>query len=477
MPETCVCDGRATLAQLQPGSILAITPTHSSDTLYPTTFRLTRFALPAMLAGIAPALMGMVDVAILGRLGDPAIIAAVGVAGTVFTVLIWAFAFLRYTTTGLVAQATSARDDGEKLVRGLRPLVAALVGAAGLLVLQVPILALGLALIAPEARVSELAGQYFHVRIWGSPFSLSLYALLAWVMGTGDSRSVLVAQVFMNVLNAVLTVTFVLGLGWGVTGAAWGSVIAEAATTAGVVALLLRRAPYSAWRAQWPKVFDAAAWRPLLAANADLVIRTLLISLSLAFLNERSARLGTLTLAANQVLLQAYLLVATLVDGVAMAAEVYTGRAVGARDARALRHVVTRSAYMALAWGAIIAVLVWAARDLYLPAMSVNPELVAEAGRFWGWQVLLPLAGVWAFMWDGVFFGATRTRPLRNSMIVAAAVFAATAVPLGSLYGNHGLWLALLIQLLTRVATLSLAWPKLAAAVGAGAPQAGEMAR
>lgn len=430
-----------------------------------------------MLAGIAPALMGMVDVAILGRLGDPAIIAAVGVAGTVFTVLIWAFAFLRYTTTGLVAQATSARDEGEKLVRGLRPLVAALLGAAGLLVLQVPILALGLALIAPEARVAELAGQYFHVRIWGSPFSLSLYALLAWVMGTGDSRSVLVAQVFMNALNAVLTVTFVLGLGWGVTGAAWGSVIAEALTTAGVVALLLRRAPYSAWRAQWPKVFDAAAWRPLLAANADLVIRTLLISLSLAFLNERSARLGTLTLAANQVLLQAYLLVATLVDGVAMAAEVYTGRAVGARDGRALRHVVTRSAYMALAWGAIIAVLVWAARDLYLPAMSVNPELVAEAGRFWGWQVVLPLAGVWAFMWDGVFFGATRTRPLRNSMIVAAVVFAATAIPLGSFYGNHGLWLALLIQLLTRVATLSLAWPKLAAAVGVGARQAGEMAR
>lgn len=418
-----------------------------------------------MLAGIAPPLMGIVDVAILGRLGDPAVIAAVGVAGTVFTVLVWAFAFLRYTTTGLVAQATSMRDEGEKLVRGLRPLVAALIGGAGLLILQVPIFALGLALIAPEARVAEIASQYFHIRIWGSPFSLSLYALLAWVMGTGDSRTVLVAQVFMNVLNAVLTATFVLSLGWGVSGAAWGSVIAEGVTTAGVVALLLRRAPYSAWRAQWPKVFDAAAWRPLLAANADLVVRTLLISLSLAFMNERSARLGTLTLAANQVLLQAYLLVATLADGVAMAAEVFTGRAVGAKDGRALRHVVTRSSYMALAWGAIIAVLVLTARDLYVPSMSVNPELVAEAGRFWGWQVLLPLAGVWAFMWDGVFFGATRTRPLRNSMIVAGVVFVATAIPLGALLGNHGLWLALLIQLLTRATALSLAWPQLAAAV------------
>lgn len=419
-----------------------------------------------MLAGVAPPLMGLVDVAVLGRLGEPAIIAAVGVAATVFTVLVWAFAFLRYTTTGLVAQAHSASDTPAMVVRGLRPLVAALAGAALLLALQVPIFDLGLALIAPEPDVAALARRYFHIRIWGTPFTLSLYALLAWVMGSGRPRAVLAAQFFMNGLNALATVAFVLGLGWGVAGAAWATVLAEAVTTAAVVAWLLVRVPYGVWRREFGRVFDWSAWRPLLAANTDLVIRTLLISLSLAFMSERSARLGTLTLAANQVLLQVYLLIATLADGVAMAAEVYTGRAVGARSAAALRHVVSRSSLLAVGWGALIALAVALSRDWFLPLMSVSPELVSEAGRYWPWLIAMPLAGVWAFMWDGVFFGATRTRPLRDSMLLSAGVFAVSAVVLGSVFGNHGLWLALLIQLATRVVTLSLAWRVLARTVG-----------
>lgn len=425
-----------------------------------------------MLAGVAPPLMGLVDVGVLGRLGEPAIIAAVGVAATVFTVLVWAFSFLRYTTTGLVAQAHSAGDVGEMLVRGLRPLVAALAGGALLVALQVPILDLGLLLIGPEPQVAALTREYFYVRVWGAPLTLSLFALLAWFMGSGEVRTVLLAQLFMNGLNAALTFSFVLGLGWGVRGAAWATVAAELATTCLVVTLLLTRQPLAAWRAQFGRVFDWAAWRPLLAANTDLVIRTLLISLSLAFLSERSARLGTLTLATNQVLLQFYLLLATLADGVAMAAEVFTGRAVGARDPAALRHVVVRSSQMALAWGALIAAGVAVSRDLVLPLLSTTPELVAEAARFWPWQVVLPLVGVWAFMWDGVFFGATKTRPLRDSMVLSALVYAVAAVGLGSLLGNHGLWLALAIQLLTRMVTLTLAWPALAASLRwAGGPR------
>jgi len=331
----------------------------------------------------------------------------------------------------------------------------------------VPILTLGVGLIAPEAEVAELARQFFYVRILGSPFSLALYALLAWFMGVGSARIVLVSQLFLNGLNAGLAIWFVLGLGWGVSGAGWASVAAEAATTVLVVALMLAREPLRVWRGQLGRVFDWSAWRPLLSANADLVIRTLLLALSIAFLNERGARLGTMTLAANQILIQAYFLMATLADGVALAAEVHVGRAVGASNTEALRHVVRRCVRMASIWGAVIAVLVYFSRDLYLPLMTVNPELIAEAARYWIWQGILPLMAVWAFMWDGIYFGATRTRALRNSMILSAAIFALCAVGLGALLGNHGLWLALAILLVVRVATLTLAWPRLLAATGA----------
>jgi len=449
--------------------------THSramaTDPLFPSTTRLIRFAVPAMLAGVTVPLMGMVDVAVLGRLGDPAIIAAVGVAATMFTVIAWSFSFLRFTTTGLVAQAAGRDDVDEVVVQGLRPLVAAVVGGVVLIALQGPLVNLGLALIAPEPGVAALAREYFAIRIMGLPFTLALYALLAWVMGVGSPRTVLLAQLFMNGVNATLTIWFVLGLGWGVAGSAWGTVAAEMATTGIVVAILLRRIPLQRWVSRFGAVLDGRAWRYLLSANGDLVVRTVLLTLSLALLSERGARLGTLTLAANQVLMQFYLLIATVIDGVALAAEVHVGRAVGAGNAASLRHVVRRSSVMALGWGLFIALLVAGVPNIYLPLMTISPALVSEARRYWPWQVLLPIAGVWAFLWDGVYFGATRTRVLRNSMIVSAALFVAAVFVLGSLFGNHGLWLALVLQLVARAGTLTLGWPALVRAVETRGPR------
>src|SRR5690606_10992355 len=246
--------------------------------------------------------------------------------------------------------------------------------------------------------------------------------------------------------------------------------IAEVATTAVVVVVLLRRVPLRRWTGQFRYVFDAAAWRYLLSANGDLVIRTVLLTLSLALLNERGARLGTLTLASNQVLMQFYLLVATLIDGVSLGTEVFVGRAVGPGNAAALRHVVGRGVVMALYWGLIIAAIVAVIPGVYLPLMTTSPELIAEARRYWPWQVVLPVAGVWAFLWDGVYFGSTRTRALRNSMIVAAGLFVPCVFVFGAQFGNHGLWLALALQLCVRAGTLTLGWPALVKSVEARAP-------
>lgn len=414
-----------------------------------------------MLAGVTVPLMGVIDLAILGRLGDPAIIAGVGVAATIFTVIAWSFSFLRFTTTGLVAQGAGRDDEAEMVRQGLRPLAAALIGGFALVVLQGPLLWLGLRLIAPGPEVGALAGDYFSVRILGAPLTLSLYALNAWLMGAGSPRTVLLVQLTQSGLNVLLTLWLVLGLGWGVAGAAWGTVISEVVATTVVVAVLLNRIAPRRWRAQFGRVFEWAAWRRLLSANTDLVIRTVLLSLSLALLSERGARFGTLTLAGNQILLQFYLLVATLIDGVSLGAEVYVGRAVGAKRADALSHVVKRSAVMALFWGVAVTLLVAAAGSFYPGLMSTDTALVEEVERYWVWQIVLPLAGVWAFLWDGVFFGATFTRSIRNSMIVAAFVYALAIFPLAALLGNHGLWLALALQLVVRAATLTYAWPSL----------------
>lgn len=433
--------------------------------LYPTISRLVRFSVPAMLAGMTVPLMGLVDVAVLGRLGDAALIAAVGVASTIFTTIAWSFSFLRFTTTGLVSQASGRNDETGIVVEGLRPLLAALVGGGALILLQEPLVSLGLALIAPEPEVAVFVRTYFGIRILGAPLTLSLYAMQAWLMGTGRPRTLLATQALMTALNAALSAYLVLVQGFGIAGAAWATVAAEAAAVVVILTLVLRHVPAARWRAGLAHVLDPAAWRRLLAANTDLVVRTVLLSLSLALLNERSARLGTEVLAANQLLLQSYLLLATLIDGVSLGVEVYTGRAVGARDAAALRHVVSRGAVMALGWGLVVVAIVAAVPGVFLPLLTTNDQLVELARRYWGWQVLTPIVAVWAFLWDGVYFGSVRTRALRDSMILSTAVYVAASFGLSSAFGNHGLWLALMIQLAARALTLTLAWPRLVNAV------------
>ncbi len=440
----------------------------ATDVLFPSVSRLVRFALPAMLAGMTVPLMGLIDVAVLGRLGEPAIIAAVGVAATIFTTIAWSFSFLRFTTTGLVSQAAGRGDDAGIVVEGLRPLVAALVGGVALVLLREPLISLGLALIAPEPDVAAHARTYFGIRIFGAPLTLSLYAMQAWLMGTGRPRALLASQAFMTAFNAALSAYLVLVRDMGIGGAAIATVSAEVVTVAIIVAIALTHVPLARWRAA-KGVLDGKAWRRLLSANTDLVIRTVLLSLSLALLNERSARLGTDVLAANQLLLQSYLLVATLIDGVSLGVEVYVGRAVGARNADALRHVVSRGAVMAILWGVAVAALVAAVPGVYLPLLTSNDELIALARSYWGWQVVMPLVAVWAFLWDGVYFGSVRTWALRNSMIVSTAIYVVAAFALGAVMGNHGLWLALAVQLVARAATLSLAWPGLVRTVESSA--------
>ena len=197
----------------------------------PSYTALTRLAIPVMLAAIATPLMGMVDTAVLGRLDDPAIIAAAGVGATIFTVIYWCFSFLRYTTTAQVAQSIGRGDEREVRLAGLRPMIAAIGGGMALWLLQWPIGWAALRLLSPPPDVLPLARQYFDARIWSAPFTLLGYAQFAWLIGHGRTRTVMLLQLAMNGINAALALLYVLGFHWGIAGAAWATVTSEAVVT------------------------------------------------------------------------------------------------------------------------------------------------------------------------------------------------------------------------------------------------------
>jgi MATE family multidrug resistance protein len=426
---------------------------------------LIRFAVPVMLATIATPLMGMVDTAVLGRLGDPAVIAAAGIGGTMFTVIYWCFAFLRFTTTALVSQAIGRNDPPAVLLAGLRPMLAAIVGGIALWLLQWPIAWIALRLLSPPVQVLTLSHDYFNARIWSAPLTLLGYAQFAWLMGQGRARTVMILQVALNSLNAVIACLYVLKFNWGIAGAGWATVTSEGCIGLVTTSVILRMAPLNDWLAVRTQVLAKAAWRTLFSANIDITIRTLLLTGSFALMSERGARLGLMDLAANQILMQAFLLVANLLDGFATAAEVFGGRAIGARSRAALVQIVRRSAVLSLGWGLLMALVLITVKPWYLRAMTSNLSLQDTASVYWIWLAVLPMICIWAFLWDGVFMSAMRTRTLRNTMLASVMIYVPALFILSSRWGNHGIWAALVILMAGRSLFLTLAWPNLRNAV------------
>jgi MATE family multidrug resistance protein len=417
---------------------------------------------PIILANVTVPLLGAVDTAVVGHLPQPYYLGGVAIGGMLFNYLYHLFNCLRMGTTGPTAQARGAGDDAEVRAILVRALVLASLLGAGLLVLQLPIIAIALWLIDGSVAVEHYAREYFLIRVWALPAVLATYAMIGWFYGLRDVRSPLAVQLFTNVLNIVLDLLFVFGFGWGVAGVAWASVISE---YAGVVLALvcvrrqLARLPNPGSRA---RILDRAKLVRMLAINRDIVLRTLCVVSVLAFFMAKSAELGDLALAANQVL-HIFLVVTSFgLDGIAHAAETILGEAVGRRDRNAFEHARRIVFFWAGLVGAVAVALYGFAGPAMIALLTDIAEVRALAGEYLVWPVLMPIVSVWAYTYDGIYLAATRTRAMRNSVIASFAVFLLLLYSLLPLLGNHGLWLAVAGFLGGRGLLLHLAYPALA---------------
>ena len=424
----------------------------------PTHRRVWALAAPMILSNLSVPLVALVDNAVVGHLPHAHQLAAVAVGGSLYTLLVWLFGFLRMGTTGFAAQA-SGRNDGAALrlilLQGL-----VLAGGLALLfgLLALPLSDLALALMQPSAALDSLARDYLHTRLLGLPAALACYALIGWLLGTQNARGPLAILLTTNLLNVTLDLWFVLGLDWGVLGAARASVIAE--WSGALLGLAL------AWRAlrQHPGHLPAAAlrqwrnWRPLLAVNRDILIRTLALQLVFFLVTVQGTRLGDATVAANALLLNGLLLTAHALDGLAHAVEALCGHAIGAGRGDELR----RSLVVASGWSLLASLLFAAgfgiAGQAFVNLQSDIAEVRTVAYQYLPYLAVLPLVTVWSYLLDGLFIGATRAREMRDAMLLSLAL----ALPLAWLLrdlGNHGLWLAFLCFMLMRgVCLATLAW-------------------
>ncbi len=428
-----------------------------------THARVLRIALPIVISNATVPILGAVDTAVVGQMGQAAPIGAVGLGAIILTGLYWVFGFLRMGTTGLTSQAIGAGDRPEADALLTRALLIAFAAGGAIILLQWPLFA-GAFLIAPASdEVEALARDYMAIRVWSAPAIIALYGITGWLIAAERTRAVLVIQVVMNGMNIVLDLWFVLGLGWGVPGVAVATFLAEWSGFA-VGLWFCRDAILRGHWKDWPRVFDAARLRRMAGVNGDILIRSLLLQgifISFLFLG---AGLGDVPLAANQVLLQFLQITAYAMDGFAFGAETLVGQAMGARRRAALRRAAWLSSLWGLGTGAALALFFALAGPAIVDVMT-TAEPVREAARVYlPWVVLAPLIGAAPWMLDGIFIGATRTRDMRNMMAVSAAVYVTAVLVLMPVLGNHGLWAALIISFVARGLTLWLRYPALEAA-------------
>lgn len=431
-----------------------------------------RLAGPIILSNVSIPLLGAVDTAVMGHLPDPAYLGGVAIGQVLFSYIYWGFGFLRMGTTGFVAQAYG-RGDGDGLRNTLgRGLILAVVLSASVLALQVPVARLAFWLFEAGTQVEELAGKYYFIRVWSAPAVLAYYVTMGWLFGRQRPGAALLITLWLNGLNIVLDLWFVIGLGWGIEGVAWATLISEwSACLLGlfVIQRIVRGdAGHLGGRWSLDRVLDRVKMAAMLRVNRDLFIRTLLLLTGFAWLTAKGAAQGEVILAANAIILTFQSFTAYALDGFAHAAEALVGGAVGKNDRKDFRAAVRTTTIWALVFAGIFTLAWLVAGGAIVRLLTDLPDVRGMAMTLLPWAIAAPVVSVWSFQMDGIFIGATRGPEMRNAMLASLALFVVATWALMPLWGNHGLWAAFMIFMAARGVTLAMFYPRLARSVGEG---------
>lgn len=415
----------------------------------PIDRQILHIALPSIVSNITVPLLGLVDVTIVGHLGSPAYIGAIAVGGLLFNIIYWLFAFLRMGTSGMTSQAYGRHDFAETLRLLARAVGLGMLVAVVLIALQTPIVRGASLFIHPTDEVRRLAETYFRICIWGAPAMLGLYGLTGWYIGMQNSRIPMLVAIVQNVVNIAASLSFVYLGNMKVEGVALGTLVAQWAGFLMGLALWMRcYGRLRRYRLQG--VWRREAMMRFFGVNRDIFLRTLCLVAVTLFFTSAGAAQGDVVLAVNTLLMQLFTLYSYIMDGFAYAGEALAGRYIGARNRTTFRSTVQRLFRWGTGMAATFTLAYALGGNAFLGLLTDEPTVIAAASDYFLWALAIPAAGMAAFVWDGVFIGATATRGMLAAMAAAALCFFALYFGLRGALGNHALWLAFIVYLAVR---------------------------
>ncbi len=421
--------------------------------------KILRLAIPSIISNITVPLLGIVDMAIVGHLGDKSYIGAIAIGSMMFNIIYWNFGFLRMGTSGFTAQAYGQRDFDEIIRILVRSVAVGLFIALALLVLQYPLAYTVLYFLDAGKEVEHYASIYFYIGIWGAPAVLGLYGFKGWFIGMQNSRFPMYIAIVVNCVNIVCSLFFVYVLHTKVEGVALGTVIAQYSGL--FMAVILWMTYYGRFRKyiQVRESLRLDRMKRFFVVNRDIFFRTICLVAVTSFFTSTGAGMGDTILASNTLLMQLFTIFAYIMDGFAFAGEALTGRYIGARNPVLLK----RSVLLIFYWGGGLAVFftllysLWG--DLFLQLLTNNEEVLAQSATYFYWVLAIPVTGFAAFIWDGIFIGATASKEMSRAMFIATSSFFIAYFLLSPQWGNHALWMAFLLYLSLRGIMMTV-WAK-----------------
>lgn len=413
--------------------------------------RILQLALPNIISNIAVPLTGIIDLALVGHLDSDAYIGAIALGTMIFNLIYWAFAFIRMGTSGFTAQAYGKRNLPETYYLLNRSLLMALAGALILILFQKPIDFFSFHLLNANPEVERLASEYFRIRVWAAPATLGLFSLSGWYIGMQNAKIPMIISLSGNILNLIFNLIFVLGLKMNSVGVAYGTVISQYISFFIAIFFFFRYYKRLLKFKNWNKIFKTKELFAFFHVNKDIFIRMLCMIFVHTFFTSVSAGISETILAVNTLILQFFMFYSYLIDGFAYAAESLSGKAIGAGNKKDLKKVIKYIFY----WGtgvSFVFTLVYLLADSAIVKLLTNSELIRQtAEKFLFWTPFIPLISFAAFVWDGIYIGATASKEMRNTVIVGSLFIFLPAYYLSKNYiGPHSLWLAILLFMLTR---------------------------
>jgi len=428
------------------------------DSKYPPVLnrQILHLAIPNIFTNITIPLLAMVDLGLMGHLGSEEYVGAVALGGMIFSFIFWAFGFLRMGTSGFTAQAFGQNNLHEATNILVRAVITALAGGLLLIVFQWPIAWATFSIVDSSSAVESLSHQYFDIRIYAAPATFFIYVLIGWFIGMQNARLPMILAISVNLLNVLLSFLFIKMFGMGSNGVAWANVISQYGGLLLGVYLLSFYWPKLKNHFDFKEAFNMVAFRNFIHVNKDVFIRTLCLIFTLSFFTTQSANTSVTVLAANTLLFQFFYFFSYFADGFAYAAEALAGKYIGANDKVMLRKLIRRL----FIWGAHIAIAFTGVYALFgnfiLSILTNDVSIITTAQPYMLWIVFFPIISVAAFIWDGIYVGATASKAMRNSMvIITLLIFLPVYYLIEPAMGNHGLWLAMMLFMGSRGMFLS----------------------